>query len=331
MFENKKILITGGTGSWGNELTAQLLQRNPAEIRILSRGEFAQVTMQRKFNDPRLKFVIGDIRDYNAVEWACRDIDYVFHLAALKHVPICEDQPNEALKTNVDGTKNVIDAAIRCNVKKVIDVSTDKAVDPLNLYGMTKAVAEKLIIQANNLPGTTKFVCIRGGNVMGSNGSVIPFFIDQIRRYGKITITHDGMTRFFLTLGEAISLLFKAAETSIGGETFVMHMPACKISDLADTLIEHYAKDAGVKKEIIGMRPGEKIHEVLVSRYEASETYLYDENYYLILPTIHIDGLAEHYAELGYKKTAFKEFSSNDELMDKPKIQAMLKRGGFLQ
>ncbi|MFA6583173.1 MAG: polysaccharide biosynthesis protein [Elusimicrobiaceae bacterium] len=331
MFENKRILITGGTGSWGNELTTQLLTRNPREIRILSRGEFAQVTMQRKFNDPRLNFVIGDIRDYSSLEWACRDIDYVFHLAALKHVPICEEQPHEALKTNVHGTKNVIDAAIKAGVKKVIDVSTDKAVDPINLYGMSKAIAEKLIIQANKIPSSTKFVCIRGGNVMGSNGSVIPYFIDQIQRYGKITLTHKGMTRFFLTLGEAIGLLFKAAETSIGGETFVMHMPACKIDELADVLIEHYAPGKEISKTEIGMRPGEKIHEVLVSRYEAPSTYYFDDNYYLTLPTLHIDGLYEHYAELGYKKIGFEEFSSNSDLMKKHQIKAMLARGGFLK
>ena len=177
MFAGKIVLITGGTGSWGYELVRQLLLEEPKEIRIFCRGELAQVKMDREFMNPRLKFIIGDIRDLDSLIEATKNVDYVFHLAALKHVPICELQPNEAIKTNIVGTQNLIKASIINKVTKVIDVSTDKAVDPLNLYGMTKAVGERLIIQANLMSSDTKFVCIRAGNVLGSNGSVVPFFI----------------------------------------------------------------------------------------------------------------------------------------------------------
>ncbi|MCX5783629.1 MAG: polysaccharide biosynthesis protein, partial [Elusimicrobia bacterium] len=238
------------------------------------------------------------------------------------------EQPHEAIKTNINGTSNLIKAAIKNNVEKVIDVSTDKAVDPLNLYGMTKAVAEKLIIQANNLKSRTKFVCIRGGNVLGSNGSVVPYFIDQLRRYNKINITDKKMTRFFLTLHDAINLLFKAADKSFGGETFVMHMPSCKMIELAQVLAKHYG-NKNTKIAEIGARPGEKIHEVLISRYESPNAYRYDENYYLILPQLKISGLNSRYSR--YKKVGFSEYTSETGLMNKSEIKKMLSRGGFIK
>jgi FlaA1/EpsC-like NDP-sugar epimerase len=236
MFENAIILITGGTGSWGNELVKNLLNFPVKEIRIFSRNEFNQVLMQRKFSDIRLKFIIGDVRDFDALNNACKNVDLVYHLAALKHVPICEDFPNEAIKTNINGTQNIINAAINNNVKKVIDVSTDKAVEPNNLYGMTKSVGEKLILSSNKLSSTT-FVCVRGGNVMGSNGSVIPLFKEQIAN-GLVTITDNRMTRYFLTLKEAIDLLIQATIDSFGGEIFVMKMPSCYIKDLSEVIGE---------------------------------------------------------------------------------------------
>jgi FlaA1/EpsC-like NDP-sugar epimerase len=329
MFNRKKILITGGTGSWGNELTAQLLEMDPEEIRILSRGEFAQVTMKRKFNDNRLKFVIGNIRDYDAVKYACKDIDYVFHLAALKHVPICEEQPLEAVKTNIVGTENLVRAAISNKVKKVIDVSTDKAVVPLNLYGMTKAVGERLIIHANKLTKDTKFMCIRAGNVLGSNGSVLEFFINQIKRFNKVTITDMRMTRFFITLHDAIELLFTAAEKSIGGETFVEKMQSFKLIDLVDVLIEIFGnKDTEIQE--IGIRPGEKIDEVLVSKYEVMNTYKYNDRYYLILPILYIEGLMEYYKMNHLEKVTFEEYSSKTQLSDKTTLKLLLREGGFI-
>ena len=330
MYRDKVILITGGTGSWGNELSRQLLEKEPKEIRILSRGELAQVTMERKFNDKRLHCLIGDIRDSDAVQYAAKGVDYIFHLAALKHVPVCEEQPQEAIKTNIVGTVNLINAAIENEVGKVIDVSTDKAVDPLNLYGMTKAVGERLIIQANKLMGDTRFVCIRAGNVLGSNGSVVPLFISQIKKFNTIRITNTEMTRYFFTLSQAIQLLFKAAEKSFGGETFVMKMPSCKIIELAKVLIEVYGNE-NTKVEIIGQRPGEKIDEVLLSRYESGNAYYYDKNYFLILPSLKVEGLIEHYGNYrDMKKVNFKEYTSRDELMNCNQIKAMLKKGGFI-
>ncbi|MFC0189093.1 polysaccharide biosynthesis protein [Fictibacillus aquaticus] len=325
---NSTILITGGTGSWGHELVKQLLQKRPKEIRIFSRSEASQVSMQRLFdNNSKLKFIIGDIRDKDAVNRASAGVDYVYHLAALKHVPICEHQPYEALKTNVTGTENVIEAAIENGVSKVIYISTDKAANPSNFYGMTKAIGEKLIIHANLLSSKTKFVCVRGGNVLGTNGSVIHVFKDHIRTKGQVGITDMRMTRFFLTLQDAIKLLFKATYESLGGEIFVMKMPTCKITDLAEVLIEESGVE-NVDMIEIGTRPGEKLHELLLSEYESVTSVLYDNEYFVILPTIPIDGLNEFYSI--YEKADLKSYSSEDNLMSKDEIKKMLHKGGFL-
>jgi len=327
MFNNSKIFISGGTGSWGQTLTRLLLEKyNVEEIICFSRGELQQVLMQRKFGpNPKIKYIIGDVRDYNAVESATRDVDYIFHLAALKHVPICEDNVQEAIKTNIDGTLNIINASIKNKVKKVIDVSSDKAVEPINLYGMTKAVGEKAIIQANTLSDYTRFVCIRGGNVMGSSGSVIPLFIDQIKSGGPITITHNEMTRFFLTLEEAIHLLFKASIDSIGGETFVMNMPACYIKDLAEVLFEKYGN---VEIKETGIRPGEKLDETLISHHESKLSYCYDDNYFLTLPVGYNQKLAIRYQDLD--PFPYNEFSSKTKILDKTGIKDMLAKGKFI-
>lgn len=326
MFNEKTIFISGATGSWGQTLTRMLLEQyNVKQIICFSRGELQQVLMQRRFKDPRLKFVVGDVRDYEAVRFAMKNVDIVFHLAALKHVPICEEHPQEAIKTNIIGTTNIVNAAIENNVAKVIDVSTDKAVEPLNLYGMTKSVGEKLIIQGNDLSNHTKFVCIRGGNVMGSNGSVIPYFIEQIKSGGPVTITDREMTRFFLTLEEAIKLLFKAAEHSIGGETFVMNMPACYIRDIAEVLMEQYGQ---VKVVEMGSKPGEKLDEMLISKHEALQSYCYDDSYYVILPTNASFELLDHYNLL--PKFHHEEFSSRTKLMNREEIKQMLIKGKFI-
>jgi FlaA1/EpsC-like NDP-sugar epimerase len=282
--------------------------------------------MKRKFkNNPKLKFIIGDIRDYNAVYKATKGIDYVFHLAALKHVPVCEENVQETIKTNIDGTINIVNASIENRVKKVIDVSSDKAVEPINLYGMTKSVGEKTIIQANDLSDYTKFVCIRGGNVMGSSGSVIPLFIEQIKSKGPITITDLKMTRFFLTLEEAINLLFKASIDCIGGETFVMNMPACYIKDLAEVLMQHYGK---VDVLETGIRPGEKLDETLISHHESKLSFCYDNNYFLTLPVNYNQNLSIRYQ--GLKPFPFKEFSSKTKILNKAEIKEMLSKGKFL-
>jgi FlaA1/EpsC-like NDP-sugar epimerase len=326
MFNGSRIFVSGATGSWGQTLITMLLAKyNVEEIICFSRGELQQVLMKRKFNNSKLKFVIGDVRDYESVRMATRGVEYIFHLAALKHVPVCEENVQETIKTNITGTTNIVNAAIENRVHKVIDVSSDKAVEPINLYGMTKAVGEKIIVQANSLTEHTKFVCIRGGNVMGSSGSVIPFFIDQIKSGGPITLTDGRMTRFFLTLDEAIQLLFKASIDSIGGETFVMNMPACYIKDLAEVLMEVYGQ---VEIKETGMRPGEKLDEMLISHHESTLSYCYDENYFLTLPSDYNQALALRYQDC--KPFPHEEFSSKTTIMNKKEIKEMLKKGKFI-
>jgi FlaA1/EpsC-like NDP-sugar epimerase len=326
VFTNARILVTGGTGSWGHELVRQLLPQDPAEIIVFSRSEAAQVAMSREFEDRRLTFRIGDIRDREALVAACAGVDYVFHLAALKHVPVCEEQPYEALKTNVLGTQHVIEAAIANKVRRVIYISTDKAANPSNFYGMTKAIGEKLIVYANLLRSGTTFVCVRGGNVLGTNGSVIHLFRQQIMEKQEVRITDRRMTRFFLTLEDAIRLLFKASAESVGGEIFVMMMPTCRIVDLAEVMMEALGRRVPIVET--GIRPGEKIHEILLTEFESQSTVVYDKEYLVIMPPLPIPGLAERYA--GYPRVAFQSFSSADSLMTKDEIRAMLIRGGFL-
>jgi UDP-N-acetylglucosamine 4,6-dehydratase/5-epimerase len=327
MFGNSTILVTGGTGSWGHGLIRQLLPLNPKKIIVFSRNESSQVAMKRSFDHPRLSFCIGDVRDKEALVKALEGVDYVFHLAALKHVPVCEDQPYEALKTNVIGTQNVIEAAIENKVKKVINISTDKAANPSNFYGMTKAMGEKLIVYANLLGSDTKFICVRGGNVLGTNGSVIHLFINQIKEKNLIGITDYEMTRFFLTQQEAIDLLLRAAKEGRGGEIFVMTMPTCKILDLAEVLIESLGKN-DVKIIELGIRPGEKIHEILLSEYESLNAVAYDKHYLVILPTIEIPNLKQFYA--AYPSAQMSSYSSGDSLMTKKEIKQLLVKGGFL-
>jgi len=356
LFDGKIILITGGTGSWGNELITQLLKHsNPAQVRIYSRGEHKQVEMKRKFfGETRLKYIIGDVRDRERLAGAMRGVHYVFHLAALKHVPVCEENPWESVQTNIIGTQNVIDAAIQNNVIKVVDISTDKAVDPFNLYGTCKAVGEKLMIAANLVDTTTRFVCIRGGNVLGTNGSVVPLFREQILKNGEITITDERMTRYMMNLDQSINLIFKATEESVGGEIFVMRMPALKVIDLASTMAKelapmrnmqrleieknkesvHIERSASVTKETpiaiktIGIRPGEKLHEVLISRYEASNTIEVDP-YYVILPNIPLPKTTEHYKNVA--RAGIDEFNSqNAHQLTHAEIKEMLQHEGWL-
>ena len=325
MYENKTILITGGTGSWGHELVQQILQKKVGKVIIFSRGELAQVRMKRHFNDDRLRFHIGDVRDRQAIFTAMRGVDYAFHLAALKHVPVCEEHPYEAVKTNIEGTKNLCDAAIENGVNKVIDVSTDKAVAPMNLYGMTKAVGERLIIHSNRY-GSTKFICIRGGNAIGSNGSAIPLFISQVKEKNRITLTDQRMTRYFMTLKEAVGLIFKSAEIGVGGEIFVMKMPSFYMKTIAEVIVDRYGDD---RTEIVetGIRPGEKLDEVLVSKDEARLTYAFDDDYYLIVPDT-MQELTRHYEHLN--KIGLDEYSSSTEISDYDIAFSTLLKSGFI-
>jgi len=325
-----KVLIAGGSGSWGRELTKHLLKLDYIEqIIIYSRNEDKQVLMKRELPDKRIRYIIGDVRDYDALNYAMNGVDIVFSLAALKHVPICEELPFEAIKTNVDGTKNVIDAAINNKVKKVVYVSSDKAVDPLNVYGMTKALGERMIIQGNYLRnGVTKCVSIRAGNVLGSSGSVVPFFINQIKTNNEVTITEPNMTRYFFTLNNAIDLLIHAATVSFGGEIFVMKMPSWTILDLANVLIERYGNSSTTIK-VIGLRPGEKIDEVLISKHEIEASYCFNDSYFVILPSYPKDEhLYNIYSQM--KKLPFGEYTSRTFLKDIKELRIVLKGGGFI-
>ena len=279
LFDDKTILITGGTGSFGKKFTEILLsEHDPESVRIYSRGELLQMEMQNCFDDSRLRFLIGDVRDRNRLYRAASGVDIIVHAAALKHVPACEYNPIEAVRTNVEGSVNVIDAAIDNSVEKVMAISTDKAVHPVNLYGATKMVAEKLFTQGNAYTGRkkTRFSCIRYGNVVGSRGSVIPLFKEQ-RKNGVITITDDRMTRFWITLEQGVRFVMDCIARMKGGEIFVPKIPSMKVIDLANVI----APDA--KKKVIGIRSGEKLHEILLTEDEARHTREFD-NYFIIEP-----------------------------------------------
>jgi len=279
LFDDKTILITGGTGSFGKKFTEILLsEHDPESVRIYSRGELLQMEMQNRFDDPRLRFLIGDVRDRDRLYRAASGVDIIVHAAALKHVPACEYNPIEAVRTNVEGSVNVIDAAIDNSVEKIMAISTDKAVHPVNLYGATKMVAEKLFTQGNAYTGgkKTSFSCIRYGNVVGSRGSVIPLFKEQ-QTNGVITITDDRMTRFWITLEHGVRFVMDCIARMKGGETFVPKIPSMKVIDLANVI----APDA--KKKVIGIRSGEKLHEILLTEDEARHTREFD-NYFVIEP-----------------------------------------------
>ena len=269
MFEGKKILITGGTGSLGQALTRHLLQKNVDTIRIFSRNESKQIEMESSFNDKRLRFLLGDVRDIERLNRAFEDVDIVFHAAALKHVPVIEYNPFEAIKTNVIGSQNVISACLQQNVERVICIGTDKAVFPINTYGATKLLMEKLFVTASNYLNKkryhTKFITLRYGNVMGSSSSVIPKFIEQIKNKKSVTITDPKMTRFSITMDEALDFILNATKIGQGSEIFVPKMKAYTITSVKDSLFE-LLENTGEK--ITGIREGEKLDEVLISNDE---------------------------------------------------------------
>ena len=271
MFDHKKLLITGGTGSFGNAVLNRFLNSNFEEIRIFSRDEKKQDDMRKVYTDPRIKFYIGDVREYNSVENAVRGVDYIFHAAALKQVPSCEFFPLEAVKTNVEGTANVLDAAIRNAVKNAVVLSTDKAVYPINAMGMSKAMMEKVMVAKSRTVSAKQLVLsgTRYGNVMASRGSVIPLFIDQIKAGKPITITDPNMTRFMMTLEDAVDLVLYAFTNAEPGDIFVQKAPATTIELLATALKELY--NAGNEIKIIGTRHGEKLYETLVNREEMTK------------------------------------------------------------
>ena len=269
MLDGKKILITGGTGSLGQSLTKRLLATNVDTVRILSRNESKQVNMESEFNDKRLRFLIGDVRDFERLKTAFEDIDIVYHAAALKHVPVIEYNPFEAIKTNVQGSQNVIDASLSQDVEKVICIGTDKAVSPLNTYGATKLLMEKLFVSANNFLNETrhrtKFLALRYGNVVGSSGSVIPKFIKMINEGKKITITDSEMTRFSITMEQALDFIIDCTINGNASEIYIPKLKSYSILDVKDALFEIFGK---TDFEEVGIRPGEKLHETLINSEE---------------------------------------------------------------
>lgn len=279
MINNKTILITGGTGSFGKAFTRFVLENyNPKKIIIYSRDEFKQWMMANEFKEhsEKLRFFIGDVRDKERLTRAFDGVDYVIHAAAMKQVPACEYNPNEAIKTNIHGAQNVIDAALDTNVKKVVALSTDKAVNPVNLYGGTKLVSDKLFIAANAYVGEkdVNFSIVRYGNVAGSRGSVIPFFNSIIKKGGdELPVTDYRMTRFWISLQQGVELVIKALEEAKGGETFISKIPSFKITDLAQAMLP------GCKMPEVGIREGEKLHEIMVTVEDSMTTYEYDKHF----------------------------------------------------
>lgn len=283
MLNQKTILITGGTGSFGNAFTEYVLTHfNPKKIIIYSRDEFKQFQMAEKFKNQKgkLRYFIGDVRDRDRLFRALDGVDYVIHAAALKQVPACEYNPMEAVRTNINGAMNLVDAALNCGVKRVVALSTDKAVNPINLYGGTKLVSDKLFIAANAYAGEkdVRFSIVRYGNVAGSRGSVIPFFKNILDQGGDVLpITDYRMTRFWISLDEGVQLVIKALEEARGGETFISKIPSFRITDLAEAM----APACKIKE--VGIREGEKLHEIMVTREDSAMTYEY-EKHYIIYP-----------------------------------------------
>ncbi|BAH06887.1 SDR family NAD(P)-dependent oxidoreductase [Clostridium kluyveri] len=302
-YTDKNILIIGGTGTIGRGLAKKLLYQKPRVIRIFSRDEYKQFIMQKELDHiSKFRYLIGDVRDYERVERAMNNIDVVFNLAAMKHVPSCEYNPTEAIKTNVQGMENVIKASIYNNVDSVLFTSSDKAINPTNTYGATKLLAEKLVQAANFSKGKvkTRFSAVRFGNVMGSRGSVIPLFKKQILEKRYITVTDSNMTRFMMTLSQSVSLIMETAEKSHGGEAFVLKMPVIKLLDLVEIVIEEVCNKydidpKNIQIENIGLRAGERKFEELMTHEESENAYDLGSMYAVISDT-YADKLSKYYS-----------------------------------
>jgi len=329
IFKDKKILITGGTGSFGNIFVSELLKYSPKEVIVFSRDENKQGAMKMLYSNSKLRFVLGDVRDIRSVKEAARGVNIIVHAAALKWIPEVELNVWEGVKTNVIGTQNIIEAARDVNVEKVVALSTDKAVEPVNAYGMSKALQERLITTANLYDNGTRtiFVSIRYGNVLGSRGSVVPIFRSLIEARKPLTVTDPTMTRFLITLDESVQLVLKALEEGVGGEVFVRKMPAHTIGDLVDIMLKDVPKR---KRKIItiGIRPGEKIHELLVSQAESIRTVDMG-SYYIILPQIYIPEVEKKYRNMK-RLDEFRYGSDTTKRMSKNELTKVLKSKGFI-
>lgn len=331
MFEGKKILITGGTGSLGKALTERLLKTKADTIRIFSRNENKQVMMESRIKDDRLRFLIGDVRDLPRLNKALEDIDIVFHAAALKHVPVVEYNPFEAVKTNVIGSQNVIDACLQENVDIAVCIGTDKAVSPLNAYGATKLLMEKLFITTSNYLNKkkykTKFIALRYGNVLGSSGSVVPKFIEQIKKKEKMTITDLNMTRFSITMKEALDFILEATTQGQGSEIFVPKLRAYSIRDLRDALKELVGNTSEKK---IPIRLGEKMHEILINEDEMRYTWEYRNKYVIFNPIRSEEEIKRSYPNIK-KITKFTTYSSNVvPKISKNELKSIIKKTGLV-
>lgn len=322
MFQGKNILVTGGTGSIGSGIVRKVLQYEPEVIRVLSNDENGLFNLEQELlGYPNLRFLVGDVKDKERLRRAIEGIDLVFHAAALKHVPLCEYNPFEAVKTNVIGTQNLIEVAMEVEVEKLITISTDKAVNPVNVMGATKLLAERLTISANYYKGEreTAFSCVRFGNVLDSRGSVVPLFIEQIAKGGPVTVTDPNMTRFVMSVTAAVDLVLKAATTAQGGEVFVLKMPALHVGDLAEVMIRELAPKYGhvpgsISVRITGKRQGEKDHEELLTEDEAVNAYETD-GMFVISPEKNQKN----------KGTMAKRYTSNGgKLLSKTEIKEML-------
>jgi UDP-N-acetylglucosamine 4,6-dehydratase len=341
VFRGKKILVTGGTGCIGSEIVRSVLKYKPEVVRIFSNDENATFNMINETDDsgikmmheiPHKRFLIGDVRDKERVLLAMEDIDIVYHAAALKHVPLCEYNPSEAIKTNVLGAQNIIDAALESGVDRVISISTDKAVNPVNTMGATKLLAEKLIIDANEGKGSkqTIFSTVRFGNVSFSRGSVIPLFEEQIRQKKPVTITNPEMTRFMMSLSDTIELVFKATLLAKGGEVFILKMPVVRLGDLVDVIIETYAekyhcKKESIEKRTIGLRPGEKMFEELMTESESAVGFETDDML-IILPQLQMPSLSYNISDYpNARHCTMNRYSSRDiKPISKEEIKRLL-------
>lgn len=323
----KRILVTGGTGSFGKMFISKILDFDPKEIVVFSRDEDKQGAMRLEYKNDKLRFILGDIRDYPSVREVMRGIDIIIHAAAMKWITEVEYNVWEGVKTNVIGAQNIIQAARESNVDRVIALSTDKAVEPINAYGMAKALQERLMTTANlyEIGVKTVFVSTRYGNVLGSRGSVVPLFKSLIDAGKPITITDPNMTRFIMTLEESVALVLKALEEGVGGEVFVRKMPAHTIGDLAEVMLEG-KPDA--KMEVIGIRPGEKIHECLVSPSEAGRA-VEMEDYYVILPQIKVTAVEEKYKDMP-RLGDLRYASDNTKRLSKDELREILKDKNWL-
>ena len=326
----KKILVTGGTGSFGQMLISKIINYSPEEIIVFSRDEDKQGAMRLEYkNDKRLRFVLGDVRDYRSVRDVVRGVDIIIHAAALKWISEIEYNVWEGVTTNVIGAQNIIEAARDENVEKVVALSTDKAVEPVNAYGMAKALQERLMTTANLYDNSTKtiFVSTRYGNVLGSRGSVVPLFHSLIEKGKPLTVTDPKMTRFILTLSESVELVLTALEKGVGGEVFVKQMPAHTIGDLVEVFREVFLLTK-IRVTTIGIRPGEKLHETLIGSSESPRTIKIGD-YYIVLPQIPITKVEERYK--GFKRLGdFRYASDTTRRMSRDELKDILKKEGWI-